>query len=295
MTADPITTWLESIAPENGHDVAKAIERLPLLPVYSHLKEGGQGRPHCAEWSIRSDSNGIDTARVMVAIDTERCAPGLLNSALESLSGTPKRLCSMAEDLLADRPELDLLLGFALAEPTPRAKLYVLRPTFQHIAGFDQLSEDILRLAGVDPTWTRTQTEMAGQAPDFFAVDLRTDGSSCGKLYFSFDHENEVDRLLERQGAEPLRDKLRQITDHISDNPNGRLVVTTRTSKATTMDITLHAHLTSLPPMGSAIETAWMELQQRAADHEMKTLTHSYASWLHGPNPSERLYYTFGS
>lgn len=294
MTADPLTSWLKLIAPHNGHDVAEAIERLPLRPVYSDLNDGGDPRPFCAEWSLRSGASGIDTARVMVAVDTQQCKRGLLNQTLESLSGTPERLRSLAEALLADRPDLDLLLGFALAEATPRAKLYVLRPTLRPIAGFEQLSADILRLAGVDPNWTREQIEMADQAPAFFALDLRADGSSSGKLYFSFDHESKVESLLERLGAEPLCQKLHQITGHVSDNPNGRLVVTTRASSASTLDVTLHAHLQALPSLSPALEVAWANLKQRAQDHRLRPLKYSYASWLHGPSPAESLYYTFG-
>ena len=160
------------IAPSRGQAIAQAIETLPLRPVYPRLEDGEDTRPICAEWSLRSSAEGIDQARVMVAANTEECEPGQLKAALSSLPGTSDRLRTLGDRLLAKRPDLDLLLGFALKESTPRAKLYILRPANQAIEDFAQLSAAILSQAGIAPEWTRRQLALAGQVPAFLALDL---------------------------------------------------------------------------------------------------------------------------
>ncbi len=281
------------IAPKTGAEVAQAIEQIPLREVYSERTGETDNRPFCAEWSIRISEERVDMARMMVATKTERCSPGQLSAALGTLKGTSERIRALAEALLKGRPDLDLLLGFALAETIPRAKLYVLRPAGRPIGDFSQLSEDILGMAGVPPQWTRNQIEMAKQCPAFLALDLRNDGSSTGKLYFSFDEESQVDRYLYGLNARDLRKKLTQVQTHISDNPTGRLVVTPRAEGDQTVDVTLHAHLNTLPVLHPALDQAWSRLKMQAQQNGLLPLHYSYASWLSGPTPSESLYYTF--
>ncbi len=294
MTTDPLTAWMNVIAPDTGSAVARTLETLPLRRVYESLEDGDEHRSFCAEWSVRATSGGIDRARVMVPANTERCRPGQLLDALQSLKGTSAPMSALAEQLLNDRPDLDLLLGFALAEVPARAKLYVLRPAGRPIHAFAGLCRDVLSSAGIHPEWTRTQIALAERVPAFFALDLRTDGSSCGKLYFSFDHAVEVDAMLERLNAHSLRDTLQRIHSHVSNNPTGRLVVTTRASSNETIDVTLHAHLRSLPELSPALQSAWSDLQATAVEQGMRPLKFSYASWMQGPRPAESLYYTFG-
>ncbi len=294
MTTDPISAWMHLMAPETGSTVARAIESLPLRRVYETLEDGDEHRSFCAEWSVRATPEGIDRARVMVPANTDRCRPGQLKNALQSLEGTSEQMSALAEQLLRDRPDLDLLLGFALAEVPARAKLYILRPRGRPVEAFSDLCGDVLAAVGIDTSWTRTQIALAEQVPAFFALDLRADGSSSGKLYFSFDDEKGVDAILERLNADSLRDTLKRIQGHVSNNPNGRLVVTTRASASETIDVTLHAHLHSLPELNPALHSAWVELQNLAIDRNMRPLRYSYASWMQGPRPAESLYYTFG-
>jgi len=229
----------------------------------------------------------------MVATETEDCAPGTLTAALQSIGETSGALSELAEQLQARRRDLDLLLGFDLSESNPRSKLYVLRPAGFPVPGFAQLCEQILSTAGVETDWTRDQLARAGSPPAFLAVDLRTAGSNSGKLYFSFNEVAEADALLRDLGCEPLRERLSRIAPHVSDNPNGRLVITTRARHSKTTDITLHAHLQSLPVLHPALQEAWRSLQTRAAQMGGRALYPSYASWLWGERPSESLYYTF--
>jgi hypothetical protein len=294
VTTDPLTAWMNIIAPDSGSAVARALETLPLQRAYESLEDGDEHRSFCAEWSVRATAGGIDRARVMVPADTDQCQPGQLMNALQSLKGTSEKMSALAEQLLRDRPDLDLLLGFALAEVPARAKLYILQPRGRPVEAFTDLCRDVLATAGIDTTWTYSQVALAEQVPAFFALDLRADGASSGKLYFSFDEETKVDALLERLNADSLRDTLQRIHGNVSDNPNGRLVVTTRASASETVDVTLHAHLHSLPALNPALQSAWADLQNLAIDRNMRPLKYSYASWMQGPCPAESLYYTFG-
>ena len=292
MTTDPITAWLNVIAPETGASVAAAIEGLPLRPVYPIPAQENE-RPYCAEWSIRSSERGIDIARLMVSVNSDPCQPGQLNATLNTIGGTSRIIRDVAEQLVSVRTDLDLLLGFALGESSPRAKLYVLCPAGQSIDDFADLSCDILAAAGISPDWANQQVELAQQTPAFFAIDLCSNGSASGKLYFSFSQTADADDLLRRLDATPLRETLDRVHPHISNNPTGRLVVTTRAEAGETTDITLHTHLADLPTLNPALMTAWERLQHTAARHGLPPLHWSYASWLWGPRPSESLYYTF--
>lgn len=292
MTTDPITAWLNVIAPESGPSVAAAIEGLPLRPVYPIPAQENE-RPYCAEWSIRSSEQGVDIARVMVSVNSDPCQPGQLNATLNTIGGTSPTIRNVAEQLVSDRTDLDLLLGFALGETSPRAKLYVLCPAGQSIDDFVELSCGILAAAGIDPNWAKQQVDLAHQTPAFFAIDLCSNGTSNGKLYFSFSQTTDADNMLRRLDAAPLRKTLERVHPHVSDNPTGRLVVTARATADQTTDITLHTHLSSLPTLNPALMTTWERLQHTAANHGLPPLQWSYASWLWGPRPSESLYYTF--
>ena len=293
MSTDPLSEWLCMLSPEHGAKVAAAIDKVPLRTVYTDQSDPSDARILGAEWSVRAHQDGVDRARVMVAVDTSRCPPGVLGAALKSVGDTPKQLRVLAENLLQRRHDLDLLLGFDLGETTPRAKLYVLQPGGRPIAGFSGLCEDILSIAGVHPSWTHEQMKLAEQVPAFLALDLRADAQTNGKLYFSFDRVADADAVLSSLQAEPLRERLSSIESHVSDNPHGRLVVTTRGCESETVDVTLHAHLQTLPELSPALNEAWASLRTQAQEMKNHTLYPSYASWMWGPRPSESLYYTF--
>lgn len=293
MSTDPLTEWLCTLSPEHGPQVAAAIDKVPLRTVYSDQSDPSDARIHGAEWSVRAHQDGVDRARVMVATDTSRCPPGVLDGALQSVGDTPKPLRVLAENLLQRRHDLDILLGFDLGEDPPRSKLYVLQPAGGPVAGFSGLCEDILSIAGVHPSWTHEQMKLAEQVPAFLALDLRADAQTNGKLYFSFDRVNDADALLLALQAEPLRERLSAIERHLSDNPHGRLVVTTRGCGSDTVDVTLHAHLRTLPELSPALDEAWTDLRAQARRMGNRTLYPSYASWMEGPRSAESLYYTF--
>jgi hypothetical protein len=293
VSTDPLTEWLSTLSPEHGSKVAAAIDKVPLRTVYADQSGPSDARILGAEWSVRAHQGGIDRARVMVATDTTRCPRGVIAAALQSVGNTSKPLRVLAENLLVRRKDLDLLLGFDLGEASPRAKLYVLQPAGRSIAGFSGLCEDILSIAGVHPSWTHEQMKLAEQVPAFLALDLRADAQTNGKLYFSFDRVDDADALLCSLKAESLRERLSAIEHHISDNPHGRLVVTTRGCGPDTVDITLHAHLKMLPELSPALDEAWRGLQAQAQQMGNRALYPSYASWMWGPQPAESLYYSF--
>jgi len=281
------------LSPEHGAKVASAIDKVPLRTVYTDKSDPSDARILGAEWSIRAHQEGVDRARVMVATDTRRCPPGVLDAALQSVGDTPKPLRVLAENLLRRRRDLDLLLGFDLGEATPRSKLYVLQPAGSPVQGFSGLCEDILSIAGVDPGWTHEQMKLAERVPAFLALDLKADAQTTAKLYFSFDRMSDGDALLAALNAEPLRERLHAINANLSDNPHGRLVVTTRGRGSETVDVTLHAHLKDLPQLAPALDEAWESLKTQAQHRGGHTLFPSYTSWVWGPRPSESLYYTF--
>jgi hypothetical protein len=293
VITDPLTEWLCTLSPEHGPQVAAAIEKVPVRTVYTDKSDPSDARLYGAEWSVRAHQGGIDRARVMVATDTGRCPRGVIDAALQSVGNTPKPLRVLAENLLVRRKDLDLLLGFDLSETSPRTKLYVLQPAGRSVAGFSGLCEDILSIAGVHPSWTHEQMKLAEQVPTFLALDLRADAQTSGKLYFSFDRVDDADALLCSLKAEPLRERLSALERHISDNPHGRLVVTTRGCGPDTVDVTLHAHLKTLPELSPALNQAWMGLQAQAQQMGSRVLYPSYASWMWGPQPAESLYYSF--
>ncbi len=293
MTTDTLTQWLCSLSPEHGPRVVAAIESVPFRAVYSDQADPSDARILGAEWSVRAHQGGVDRARIMVAVDTSRCPPGVLSSALQSVGDTPKPLGVLAENLLIQRHDLDLLLGFDLSESVPRSKLYVLQPANRPITGFSGLCEDILSIAGVHTSWTHEQMKMAEQVPAFLALDLRANAQTNGKLYFSFDRVKDADALLSALQAEPLRERLNTIERHLSDNTHGRLVVTTRGCGTDTVDVTLHAHLQTLPELSPVLDDAWANLQVQAQQMGNRVLHPSYASWMWGPRPAESLYYTF--
>lgn len=293
MSADPLTEWLCALSPAHGAHVAAAIAKVPLRTVYADKADPADARILGAEWSVRVHHGGVDRARVMVATDTSRCPPGVIDAALRSVGDTPRPMRDLAEDLLARRKDLDLLLGFDLGELSPRAKLYVLQPAGRSVSGFSGLCEDILSLAGVHPSWSQEQIRLANRAPAFMALDLRADAQTNGKLYFSFDRVADTDALLSSLKAESLRHPLSAVERHLSDNPHGRLVVTARGCGPDTVDVTLHAHLETLPVLSPDLHQAFSSLRAQAQQMGSRDLFPSYASWLWGPRPAQSLYYSF--
>ncbi len=293
--SDPLRTWLSVVAP-GADDAAEALRTIPVRPVYEEPAPDTRSalrRWWGAEWSVRVglDSGAIDTARVMVPVDTPRVAPSGLSQALSSLApASPPRLRRLADLLRRDRPDLDLLLGLDLGAAVARGKLYVMRPAGRPVADFADVCRAVLSQARVDAGWTSARLDEAGRHPAFLALDLRDDGAAAGKLYLSCDTVAEADRLLAVADRPRLRARLRAVTGHLGDHRIGRLVVTVRGRGAETVDVTLHAHLHGLPALDPRTTAAFASLSAEASARGL-VLRPSYASWLDGPHPAESLYY----
>jgi hypothetical protein len=293
-----LARWLELLAPGAGDFVRGPFEALTLMPVYrvppgcAPTVEGATFQ--CAEFSLRACGGEVDQARMMAALWAPWVRPGGVAAALQRLApdATPDLLAAL-EQLRADHPQLDLLVGMD-AGGAVRGKLYVMRATPDDPIDLGVIAERALALVGVAPSWVRRSLDEMVVEPAFFALDLCGERTSGGKLYFAFERAGVVRAHLERLGADWLVERLDAVVQQVSDNPVGRWVITLRGRGDRTVDVTLHAHLARLPPLSGPVERAWERLRSLARAELGRELTPSYVSWMQAEQRVESLYYQVG-
>jgi hypothetical protein len=278
--------WLDTLSPGLGSAMGPAFDELSVMPVYRLPPECAPSRDgayfRCAEFSIRSDAQGVQRGRMMVALWAPWSSSERIVRALCSVEpGYSSELLDRVRWAHETYPDLDFLLGLAAdAKGGVRGKVYVMRPSHTDLPAFDEIATDLLAAAGVSRDWTASAIETVGRGPMFFALDLLPDGRAGGKLYFGFEDPTPVAGLLEQLQRPWLRAQLDEVARNVSSNPVGRMVLTLRARGAETSDVTLHAHLASLPTVTPALQSAWEDTEALAGEVLGRPLDLSYVSWL---------------